>query len=128
MMQFKIYKSGQGYFTRLYTAIGLFVIVAVGCWVLYNRLVGTSIWVQTLVPSGLAAATGLFVFWLVNTPKVADFIIASEGEIKKVSWSKRSEVIVSTFIVIIVVALMSTLMFLADMLFLNLFMHVFNIY
>jgi preprotein translocase SecE subunit len=49
-------------------------------------------------------------------------MISAEGEMKKVSWSTRKEVAVSTFIVIMVVALMSMLLGLSDVLFRMFFM------
>ena len=38
---------------------------------------------------------------------IADFMISAEGEMKKVSWSSRREIAVSTAIVISVVVLMA---------------------
>jgi preprotein translocase subunit SecE len=52
----------------------------------------------------------LLIFWLVNKPSVANFMIAAEGEMKKVSWSSRQEIVVSTSIVIVVVIVMATLL------------------
>jgi len=62
-----------------------------------------------------------------NKPAVADFMISAEGEIKKVSWSSRREIAVSTTIVIIVVVLMAVMLFAADMAFKSLFMYVIGI-
>ena len=59
----------------------------------------------------------LLIFWLVNKPSVADFMISAEGELKKVSWSSRREIAVSTLIVIIVVVVMAILLFSTDMFF-----------
>ena len=110
-MAFKIYKRGQGYYTRLYSALTLFAIVVCGCLVLHGELqVYDEVWVETLVPAGVCVAFGLLIYWLVNKVSVADFLIAAEGEIKKVSWSSRHEIIVSTFIVICVVMLVGALL------------------
>jgi preprotein translocase SecE subunit len=51
----------------------------------------------------------LLIFWLVNKPTVADFMIAAEGEMKKVSWSSRKEIAVSTMIVIVVMIFLALL-------------------
>ncbi|MBU1260354.1 MAG: preprotein translocase subunit SecE [Planctomycetes bacterium] len=51
---------------------------------------------------------------------VADFLIAAEGELKKVSFSSRREIAVSTFVVIIVVFFMAFMLGAADFCF-NLF-------
>jgi preprotein translocase SecE subunit len=48
---------------------------------------------------------------------VADFFIAAEGELKKVNWSSRKEVAVSTLVVIIVVVVMAALLGATDMVF-----------
>ena len=70
-----------------------------------------------MVPVGLFAAFALFIFWLVNKHSVADFMIAAEGEMKKVSWSSRQEIVVSTTIVIIVVILTAILLGVTDITF-----------
>jgi len=122
-MIFDIYKSGQGKYTRLYSGLAVGAIVAIGCWRLYERLAVLNIsdnareWVQTLVPAGVFVVLCYLVFWLVNRPTVADFMISAEGELKKVSWSSRKEVTVSTFIVIFVVILMACLLGLTDIFF-----------
>ncbi len=120
-MGFKIYKRGQGYHTRLYSGLALFAIVAFGCYALHNKLQGTSIWIETLIPAGVCVILGSLIYWLVNKPNVANFLIAAESEIKKVSWSSRREIAVSTVIVICVVAIMAVLLLTADMSFQFLF-------
>ena len=127
-MAFKIYKRGQGYYTRLYTAITIFVIATFGCYALYGKLKGASIWIETLVPTAVCVAFGLFGYWLVNKPNVADFMISAEGEIKKVSWSSRKEIIASTIIVVCVVLTMAGLLWITDMTFQMLFRYVIKIY
>ena len=44
-------------------------------------------------------------------------MIYGEGEMKKVSWSSRREIAISTFIVIVVVFFMTVLLGVADLLF-----------
>jgi preprotein translocase SecE subunit len=63
--------------------------------------------VATIVPSAVFVILGFLIYLLINKPAVSDFLIASEGEIKKVNWSSRKEIAVSTFIVIVVVAIVS---------------------
>ena len=116
-MSLQIYKRGQGYYTRLWSGLSAFALAAWGSYRLYETLATTNIWVQTLVPFGVCAALGLFLFWLVNKPNVADFMITSEGEVKKVSWASRKEIYGSTVVVICVVIIMSVLMFVSDIVF-----------
>jgi preprotein translocase subunit SecE len=113
----QIYKRGQGTPTRLGSGLGLFVIVLIGCVVLYQHLAEQSILVQTLVPVGVCVVLSWLIFWLMNKPTVADFLITSEGEIKKVSWSSRREIVVSTTVVICVVILMAVGLAVIDLLF-----------
>jgi preprotein translocase SecE subunit len=67
-----------------------------------------------MVPAGLFVVLSLVVLWLVNKPSIADFMIAGEGEMKKVSWSSKRDIAVSTLVVIVVVALLAVLLGVAD--------------
>jgi preprotein translocase subunit SecE len=118
-MVFGIYKRGQGKNTRLCSAFAAAIIAGMGCWRLYKRLEAgdLGLWVETMVPVGLFVVSALLIFWLVNKPSVADFMIAAEGEMKKVSWSSRQEIAVSTFIVIVFVILMAMLLGATDITF-----------
>jgi len=128
MALFKIYKPGQGYYTRLWSGLVAFGIAAGGSYVLWLKLaVITNLWIKTLVPVGLCIGFGLLIFWLMNKPGAADFMISAEGEIKKVSWSSRREIAISTLIVICVVAIMAVMLFAADMTFKSLFMYLIGI-
>jgi preprotein translocase subunit SecE len=122
-MVFDIYKRGQGKYTRLCSAFAIAIIAGLGCLQLYKKLQAGDIglWVETMVPAGLFVVLAFFAFWLVNKPSVADFLISAEGEMKKVSWSSRQEIAVSTFIVIVVVVLMAILLGTTDLGFRTLF-------
>jgi len=118
-MIFTIYKRGQGKYTRLCSAFAAAIIVGLGCLQLYKRLQATDLglWVETMVPAGLFIVLALFVSWMMNKPSIADFMIAAEGEMKKVSWSSKKEIAVSTFIVIVVVVIMAVLLGATDLTF-----------
>jgi len=112
-----IYKRGQGKNTRLGTGLGLLVIVLVGCVVLYQLLAAQSILIQTLAPVGVCLVLSWLIFWVMNKPTIADFLIAAEGEIKKVSWSSRKEIVISTTVVICVVLIMAVGLAVFDLVF-----------
>jgi preprotein translocase SecE subunit len=123
-MAIGIYKRGQGKYTRLCTAFGVAIIVGLGCFRLYNKLEAVewwglsqraTLWIATMVPSGLFVVLGLLIFWLINKASVADFMIAAEGEMKKVSWSSRKEIAVSTVVVIVVVIVMAVILYITDL-------------
>jgi preprotein translocase subunit SecE len=124
-VRFDIYKRGQGKYTRLCSAFGFGIIVALGCLQLYKWLRAldlglsprTALWVVTMLPAGILVGCCLLIFWLINKPSVADFMVAAEGEVKKVSWSSKREVAVSTFVVIVVVAVMAVLLGMTDLFF-----------
>jgi len=117
-MIFDIYKRGQGKYTRLCSAFAAAIIAGLGCLQLYKKLEAVewglsrkaALWVATMVPAGLSVVFALLIFWLINKPSVADFMISAEGEMKKVSWSSKQEIAVSTFIVIVVVVFMAILL------------------
>ncbi len=115
----QIYKPGQGKYSRWGTGLSVALVVGIGCYRLYQILGASdlSLWITTMVPAvifvGLSGLTG----WLLNKPTVADFLIAAEGELKKVNWSSRKEVAVSTFVVIVVVLLMAALLGTTDFVF-----------
>jgi preprotein translocase subunit SecE len=122
-MAFHIYKGNQGKNTRLTTATGLSVIVCVGCYKLYGWISDmpmnvsnqTRILIATLVPAAVLLTLSGLAFWLVNKPTVADFMISAEGELKKVNWSSKRELFVSTVVVLAVVALMACLLGFSDL-------------
>ncbi len=116
-MAFDIYKRGQGKYTRLCSTFGAAIIAGLGCLRLYKKLQGwdLGLWVETMVPAGLFVVLALLVLWLVNKPSIADFMVAAEGEMKKVSWSSRKEIAVSTFIVIALVILLAVFLGVTDL-------------
>jgi preprotein translocase subunit SecE len=117
-MVFDIYKRGQGKYTRLCSAFAIAIIAGIGCLRLFRRLEAvewglsnrTTMWIATMVPVGFFLVLAFLIYWLVNKPSIADFLINAEGEMKKVSWSSKQEITVSTIIVIIVVLIMATLL------------------
>jgi len=119
---FKIYKKGQGKYTRVLTVLSVLLLAIIGAYVLSKRLAGfTSTYVRFGIPTAVVLIVGALVLWLVNRPKSADFLIATEGEMKKVSWSSKKEVIGSTKVVIVATFFMAALLYAVDLLFIYLF-------
>ena len=111
-----VYKRGQGRYTRMVSAFGGAAIVAIGCLQLYRTLDAADIglWIETMVPVGLFIALSVLMMWMVNSPNIADFMISAEGEMKKVNWSTKQEVAVSTVVVISVVIILAVLLGVSD--------------
>lgn len=102
-----MYKKGQGYWTRMMTAIGSGLLTLMGAVWLWDMLAGVrlgtleTIYVQAGSSVILVAVFGYLTYYLVGRkPKVVDFLIATEGEMKKVNWSTRREIMGSTWVVI----------------------------
>ncbi|MBP8605463.1 MAG: preprotein translocase subunit SecE [Phycisphaerae bacterium] len=128
-MHLTIYKRGQGKNTRLWTALALLAVAAIGCWQLHLKLsVYDNVWLHTLIPALVLAVLAGLIYWLSNLPAIADFLIASEGEIKKVSWSSRKEIVNSTMIVIFVVIVIAAGLGLVDLGFQIFFRQIVNLY
>lgn len=74
---------------------------------------------------GLGAAVlvfgGLLAWRLINKPANAEFLIATDSEMKKVSWTSRKDLIGSTKVVILFMFMIATILFVIDMLFHYLF-------
>jgi preprotein translocase subunit SecE len=105
LFQFGLYKRSQGRVTRQVTFGALAVTVAIGCWQLSDTSMAAS-WgrsAQYGVPLALFALGIWFVYRLVNIPRFADFLIAVEAEMVKVSWPSRSELIRSSTVVIVTI-------------------------
>ena len=119
---FDIYKKGQGRYARIVTFVAG-VALGIGGAIVLSRKLGayTPPVVQYGVPSLLVAALGLLMFWLVNRSRSADFLIATEGEMKKVSWSSRKEIIGSTKVVIVTLMIMAAILATVDVGFVVLF-------
>lgn len=125
----RIYKPGQGFYTRIGTAIGAGVLAVAGAVWLFGELEALMdrqwagfLYVQYGVSVGFLAVMALLIYWVVGlSAKTNDFFIATEGEMKKVNWSTRREVIRSTKVVIVTVVLLAIILFLVDLLFLTFF-------
>ena len=116
MSRFEFYKRGQGRNVRIITFVVAMVIVVSGAAVLSAKLGGSPL-LRFGIPTLLVVLFGLLVFRLVNRQRSADFLIATEGEMKKVSWSSRKEIVGSTKVVIVTTLILAVLLFGVDIIF-----------
>jgi preprotein translocase subunit SecE len=116
---FTVYKSGQGYWTRMGTAGGAVLIGVLIAHFFYRWLPawGVPMNITLGVAAGFAVVYGLFVFWMMNKPSNADFLIATDSEMKKVNWTSRRELIGSTRVVILFMLLLAAVLFVVDIIF-----------
>ncbi len=119
-MAFGIYKQGQGYWTRLMTAIAGGTLVAMGVAWMWQQIPNLGLGAKTIYVQGVATVTvlgscGSLLYYLVCVkPKVVDFLIATEGEMKKVNWSTRREIMASTWVVIGLTFFIAVAIFILD--------------
>lgn len=117
---FQIYKRGQGYYTRMGTAVGAGVLALGLADFLYDHLNfdlawTPGIWLKNGLPVVLLAACALLIFWIAGVNRRScDFLIATDGEMKKVNWTSRKEIVAATKVVIVVTLVTATILFLVD--------------
>ncbi|MGD9646093.1 MAG: preprotein translocase subunit SecE [Pirellulales bacterium] len=109
-----LYKRSQGRIARQATFAVLAGTVVLGCWRLSLQLVQWgSLW-QYLVPMLLAVVGVWICFRVINFPQFADFLIAVEAEMNKVSWPTRDTLFRSTFVVMFTIFVLAAILFLYD--------------
>lgn len=116
---FSLYKSGQGYWTRLGTALGAGAIILFIAWFVFEQIsvfeaVAGRKGLRFGIAAGVAGILCLIVWWLMNAPKRAQFLIDTDSELKKVSWAGWPELIASTRIVVVFMLLIAATLFIFD--------------
>lgn len=127
------YKPTQGLRVRRATMLGLLLILGAGVWVLSDQNLGAggkdwvlkipfTNWEIPLLPDvaiTLPVVLGALVFWfsyrVVNWPVFADFLIATEAEVNKISWPTRKSVVQDTIVVLSTVFLLTVFLFAVDL-------------
>jgi preprotein translocase SecE subunit len=71
--------------------------------------------IEFTIPLILIAATLWFSWRAVNYPMFADFLIATEAEINKVSWTTRRALIRDTIVVLVTLILLTVFLFVVDL-------------
>ena len=108
--QFGLYKRSQGRITRQATFAVLALLVILGAWRL-SAYVGPGVaWKQIGVPGVLAVVGVWLSFRLVNWPQFADFLIAVEAEMGKVSWPTRKELFRGSIVVMVTIFSLATML------------------
>lgn len=132
------YKPTQGRLVRRLTMLGIIAIIGSGVYSLVENKMLSGDWkvripftegllledhrlVATLLPDIrytvplLLIAAGLWVAWrTVNYPTFADFLIATEAELNKVSWVTRKRLIQDTIVVLVTLLLFTLFLLVID--------------
>jgi preprotein translocase subunit SecE len=113
-----LFKPMQGWYARLYTALGLGVIAAAGVYRVFGDLENeTPLW-RFGIPAAVAMVLGWIIFRIIHFPPFAEFLIATEAEMNKVSWTSKEDLYRATTVVLTTVLLMAVFLFIVDWLWL----------
>jgi len=122
------YKPEQGRKTRIGTIIGFGTLVLWGGYFVWEQLrvyegdEGWRLLITPGIPILVAVILGGLLYWATFCHRASsDFMIATEGEMKKVNWSTKREVIGSTKVVILFTVLIAMYLFGVDVIFQNIF-------
>lgn len=114
LLRTDIYKRSQGRITRQATCIVIWVVFALGAWRLYDFMLSAQPAVRYVVPA-VVLVVGLWLgYRAVNDPTFADFLIAVEAEMNKVSWPSQTELVRASLVVIILIVSLVLLIALYD--------------
>jgi preprotein translocase SecE subunit len=127
------FKPNQGVRVRRGTIVALLVLVVCGIYTMLNhKPFGSGNWaydlpwssglyvpillnVQYTVPLLLLIGLAWLSWRVVNWPVFADFLIATEAEMNKVSWTTRKRLVQDTIVVLVTVALLTAFLFFVDL-------------
>ena len=117
LFQTSVYKPNQGRIVRQLTALTIWVIVALGCWRLYATLrssLDPDSYLIQIIP-GVLLVAGLWIgYRLVNWSRFADFLIAVEAEMNKVTWPSKEELKRASIVVMFTIFFLAMSLFLFD--------------
>jgi preprotein translocase subunit SecE len=115
LFHYGLYKRSQGRIARQTTFFALFGLGAFGAYRLMLLLTAQQqAWVRLGAPAVVLGIAAWVSFRLVNTPRFADFLIAVEAEMNKVSWPTRTELIRSVIVVMITLFALTAILFAYD--------------
>ena len=115
-----IYKRSQGRITRQITFAALAVAFALGFFrfhqtLYYSEWFGMKYFGLAYWLPGILLLVGWWSSYrIVNMPSFADFLIAVEAEVNKVSWPTRSELFRASMVVLICIIFLAVILFSYD--------------
>lgn len=125
-MNLGIYKEGQGFWTRLMSFMGWGVMFAWAAAWLYGQVGKADLKATGIEPQYFQGGAAIVVLlvgvvlcyaFCYNRPTTGEFLISTEGEMKKVNWSTKKEVRGSTMVVVTIAVLLGLSLFAVDVAF-----------
>lgn len=121
LIQSTLYKPLQGRQARLATAIALGLIIIFGLRELHLTLnASSSSVVSFTIPSVIGVVLAWLTFRILQYPPFVEFLIATEAEMNKVSWTSREDLKRATTVVLVTVLFMAVFLFGVDWVWMNL--------
>jgi preprotein translocase subunit SecE len=122
-LQTGLYKRNQGRITRQVTFAVLAIVFLVAAWQLRTTLNAnySSPLTDYVIPAVVLIGGWWLSFRLVNLPRFADFLIAVEAEMNKVSWPTKGELIRASLVVIFMIFFLAAILAMYDVIWLMLF-------
>lgn len=125
------YKRSLGVRVRRLTILGILLVGGTGAWSLYNQGVLPDQWALAMpfelqpllimrgAKLGVLVVILLVSFWVafraVNVPEFGEFLIATEAEMNKVSWSTRRRLMQDTVVVLLTTLIMTLFLLVVDL-------------
>jgi preprotein translocase subunit SecE len=122
-LQTGLYKRNQGRITRQITFAVLALVFLLAAWTLRTTLQASydSPLTDYVIPAVVLLGGAWLSFRLVNLPRFADFLIAVEAEMNKVSWPTKAELIRASLVVIFMIFFLAAILATYDVIWLVLF-------
>ncbi len=125
-MNLSVYKKGKAVVSRTFVVVSLGLVMLFGSRDLYYLLADLG-WFEPISVGGIQfglpeIVVGVVVllcsggiWWVINNPRMVDFLIGVEAELGKVSWSPWHQVVGSTVVVFVSVAVLGVFILVVDL-------------
>ena len=116
LLKLDVFKPTQGKNARLWTGVALGVLSGVGIYRYYELYLKGQYGPVTgfTIPAALGLAFAWFIWRLIQFPPFADFLIATEAEMRKVSWTSPEDLKRATIVVLATIFVMAFYLFAVD--------------
>jgi preprotein translocase subunit SecE len=109
-----LYKPIQGWNARIYTAAGLGFIAVAGLWRIHEASVEYALGLRLGLPVIFALIFSWIIFRIIEFAPFAEFLIATEAEMNKVSWTSKDDLFRATTVVLSTVVVMAVFLYFVD--------------
>lgn len=122
LFQLGLFKPNQGRIARQVTCGAIWAAVALAALRLHFSLAASTIENAKWIFPAVLLLVGFWLgFRVVNIPRFADFLIAVEAEMNKVSWPSRAELVRSSLVVIFTIFALAFMLYAFDLLWASVF-------